>query len=752
MESPTRPAQETTTFRPLQKLTDPVLKFLIGDDVFVSYSRSDGATFAAGLATELTVRGFSCRLDQWGTESGKQMPKSLTDALRRSALLVLVGTEGAASSIHVNEEVRTIKLLKRPIAPIVFEGVRLRDDKTPKDGRLVRLSELPPETPVLSAPEAVWAEEIEGQALTCEDNAALETGKPSDRVLNTIEKTFTFRTRDQRLRLSSTVIGVVLLALIVASVGAEIQERSSNQKAAIAQARFLRSDKDAKAAAAEAGKQAGLAESAKKDAAEANTEAAKQLRMARSAERQTHNAVAARTKVEYETRIISTWQRAALRAGNDLAFHSDDDQSALLAIEALNLHKLTPQYPSHLIEQALQSLMSSDVFVHVFRDSQCRDVALSPGGRYLAAACGNHASVWDLQNPSRAPQIFSGGGNLPDQVMFGGSTGQILVFREVSGTKPGTGYYCLLSQPTCKPLVQPEYLHAIDFLTISLGGELLAASDYGFGNIAVWHLDEIAGARILSRVQAPWTRDGNPDGGIRLSPRGHLLASWHSGSDNSRTLKRWDFSEPRNPRSLADLSAPQMNSFQFGSESDLIFWDNANKVWAWDISREQTTPRLIFVAPDGISALATVQGNKIAVKGANTLWIVNSLKPGQPEEAFPLPQSMSNSISLAAFPSGKTFASHGTNESIGVLEIKSPDSGGASVVEGPTGATVWTGSRPPCLRSLMLARTCLSSQKGRRSFGGGLMVQRHPKLCHNRRACKTTTQLRRTQAGRSQAT
>ena len=42
-----------------------LLRFLFGDDVFISYSRRDGANYAAALANELSKRergGFSCFL------------------------------------------------------------------------------------------------------------------------------------------------------------------------------------------------------------------------------------------------------------------------------------------------------------------------------------------------------------------------------------------------------------------------------------------------------------------------------------------------------------------------------------------------------------------------------------------------------------------------------------------------------------------------------------------------------------------
>src|SRR5438045_110820 len=65
------------------------------DDIFISYSRADGVTYATGLTTRLTAKMFACRFDQWDTTPGGEIPKKLRKALRRSALLVLVGTPGA---------------------------------------------------------------------------------------------------------------------------------------------------------------------------------------------------------------------------------------------------------------------------------------------------------------------------------------------------------------------------------------------------------------------------------------------------------------------------------------------------------------------------------------------------------------------------------------------------------------------------------------------------------------------------------
>ena len=83
-------------------------RFLFGDDVFISYSRRDGAKYAAALANELSRPGigFSCFLDQWGASAATELSQPVLRALRRSSVLVLVGTAGAALSPMVQEEVQ----------------------------------------------------------------------------------------------------------------------------------------------------------------------------------------------------------------------------------------------------------------------------------------------------------------------------------------------------------------------------------------------------------------------------------------------------------------------------------------------------------------------------------------------------------------------------------------------------------------------------------------------------------------------
>ena len=81
------------------------LRLLSADDIFISYSRKDAATYALGLADALTKIGFSCFLDRLGTEAATELPPLLLKKLKGCAMLVVVGTDGAIDSSAMEQEI-----------------------------------------------------------------------------------------------------------------------------------------------------------------------------------------------------------------------------------------------------------------------------------------------------------------------------------------------------------------------------------------------------------------------------------------------------------------------------------------------------------------------------------------------------------------------------------------------------------------------------------------------------------------------
>lgn len=150
------------------------IRLLFGYDVFISYSRADSATYAARLASELTARGFFCRLDQWGSKPGKEVPQELLKDVRRSSMLVVVGSAAAAASSAVETEIREFLPTKRFIVPVNTDGA-------------IR--------------SARWWPLLEGLAVVEEPFSGSDpTSAPARDTVERIDSTATFTRRTVRLR------------------------------------------------------------------------------------------------------------------------------------------------------------------------------------------------------------------------------------------------------------------------------------------------------------------------------------------------------------------------------------------------------------------------------------------------------------------------------------------------------------------------------------------------------------------------
>lgn len=173
-----------------------IRRFLFADDIFISYSRKDGAKYAAALANELSKRGndYSCFLDQWGASADNELSTPVLRALKHSYMLVLIGTAGAAESPLVRQEVQLFSNRRwfqprRPVLPINIDGA---------------LSNLK------------WTE-LTGLYRVPESNDARREGLPSEAVVRLIVNSNSYTKRSQRMRLLSLVAMFLLLASVATS-------------------------------------------------------------------------------------------------------------------------------------------------------------------------------------------------------------------------------------------------------------------------------------------------------------------------------------------------------------------------------------------------------------------------------------------------------------------------------------------------------------------------------------------------------
>ena len=219
------------------------INLLSRDDVFISYSRQDGALYAAGLADKLTAKGLSCFMDKLGTEPNHDLPDSLRKKIRNCTVFVLVGTPKAAQSEFVGKEIAEFRKTVRTILPVDFGG---------------------------SVGKADWYQLIPGIATEPERNPeALGTGDPSPNVLSFIEKSFKYTRRNQLMfRMFLAALSIFLILAVVSVVAFFV---ARNQVVKAADATKLANEKTA-----EAQRAATLADEKTKEA-NAATELARQV-------------------------------------------------------------------------------------------------------------------------------------------------------------------------------------------------------------------------------------------------------------------------------------------------------------------------------------------------------------------------------------------------------------------------------------------------------------------------------------------
>jgi TIR domain len=93
--------------------------------VFISYSRRDGAAFAAGLRARLLAENLSVWQDIVALEGGRDWWSQIEDALKSKALrhFVLIVTPAALASPVVRREIRLARQEGKTVSPIKGPGL-----------------------------------------------------------------------------------------------------------------------------------------------------------------------------------------------------------------------------------------------------------------------------------------------------------------------------------------------------------------------------------------------------------------------------------------------------------------------------------------------------------------------------------------------------------------------------------------------------------------------------------------------------
>lgn len=71
----------------------------------------------------MTALGFLCRLDQWGARPGNKIPPELLRDLRRSSMLVMIGSAASGRSTAMETEIREFLPTKLFVMPWISTGL-----------------------------------------------------------------------------------------------------------------------------------------------------------------------------------------------------------------------------------------------------------------------------------------------------------------------------------------------------------------------------------------------------------------------------------------------------------------------------------------------------------------------------------------------------------------------------------------------------------------------------------------------------
>lgn len=379
-----------------ESLKEKILRYLLGEDVFISYSRRDGTEYALDIASQLAAKNYSCKFDQWGTQPGEELPEQLKHSLRSSSVLVLICTRCAGESYPVKQEIEEFLKTGRFIIPVDVGG---------------------------ALASASWQSTIRGiPALLLKERVVGETSSDegvnlSPVAIERIEKTFTFSKKDRRLKKAlaagTTTLAITLLLSMAAGVYAAYETRLA--KAANEEAQTA-------SAASEAAK---LEASNARALAQTKTDAANQASLL--ATQKTNEAQKATILADEQTKLAEIKKREAERfahmgTAQELAIYSaanlgkDPELSTLLAIQSVNATRRFGENVSPAAEGALHTAVLSSalraIFVHkkavAIEDRQnalfpeddeyVTGVSYSPDGKLIASVgLDKYLRLWDVE-------------------------------------------------------------------------------------------------------------------------------------------------------------------------------------------------------------------------------------------------------------------------------------------------------------------------------------------------------------------
>jgi hypothetical protein len=160
---------------------------ITGFDIFISYRHGRASEYAESLRNALTAAGFKCFLDEHEPDASLELAAATRKALRKSSMLVVIGTPELAESRWVSQEIAIARSSRRiKIVPISVGGWLAG--------------------PPLSAPAMAYLQNL---AWIDESEEAFVRGVPSPEVVKGIKLRFS------RLRVNTLTRGLATATIAV---------------------------------------------------------------------------------------------------------------------------------------------------------------------------------------------------------------------------------------------------------------------------------------------------------------------------------------------------------------------------------------------------------------------------------------------------------------------------------------------------------------------------------------------------------
>jgi WD40 repeat protein len=614
-----------------------IIRFLFGDDIFISYSRRDGAKYAAALANELSGPRyeFSCFLDQWGATSADKLSSPVLRALKRSTVMVLVGTVGAVNSPMVKEEVERFSRkqwgrARRPVIPLSVNN---------------------------AIDELSWAALI-GLHRTPEAADACVDGIPSESVVRLIANSFSFTKRNQRVRRTFIVAVLLLSGLAALSVSAGLRARQ-------AQGDEKNQELKANAATAEAKKQQLLARDSAVRALQEETRANEATRVAR---RQEASAKANALRADQEAQAARESARQAEERGKtaksqEIASLSkanlplDLELSVLLASEAFQIGN-TPEAQDALRESLGRSPLRRVVHGH---SGDVRQITFSKDGKWAITAGNDRSAIlWDTIGWKPRARVNHRGA--VSNALFSHDNRWFV-------TAGDDGVAVVSEVATAREVaVLRGHGESINSVVFSKDDALLVTGS-GDGTACVWNTattEADKSWKLLARMRPPALSDNLPHAppvyGVDISPDSQIVVT--AGAD--RILRLWKAATGELIGELAGHS-DAVRRVRFSHDGRRIvtasldgtarLWNVAGRMVTMILRHSASVNSAVF-SPDDRGILTASTDNTAC------LWDVDS---GRPLMTF---QGHTQALNGAEFsPDGKRVLTFGADETARVWEL-----------------------------------------------------------------------------------